>query len=149
MKKLLFLLLLTPLFSLAQLDKVVDDKIAASNSLTDKKISDIFIGADTIRIFKRTGSGNYNWDTLSCPVNSMRGYQYVINGFSKTTVANGRIDIWIKNVDGVYSVTNGVASNLFMGTGYSLKGVKVGNLIIVQMVHNNTVLDWTLTKTKL
>ena len=148
MKKLLFILLLSPIYSLAQIDKVVDDKIAASNALTDKKIDAIFIG-DTVIRKRATCAGNLNWDTLTCPLNTMTGYRFALKGFSKSTQVYGTIDVWVKNIDGVYTVFNGTNVNLTMGIGYSLKGVKVGNLIILQMIYGTTVMNWTLTKTQL
>lgn len=131
MKRLLVIFILIPCFLKAQ--------------TTDTVYSDT---TTTIKVVK---SGNVNFDTLKVSTNSLQCFHYVCGGFSKTTKASGIIDVWVRNVDGVYDFWLDSGTPIISSNGNSLTANKVGNLIIIQYKTQSigNILNWTLVKTKI
>lgn len=147
--KLILLLLLAPLLSIAQIDKAVNDAIDNKLQTINAKIDAIKITAsgDTVGIIKTVSRpGTFYIDTITVTNNSGAWFDLLLSG----NLARGAKRVYITNTSGTYKVNTTPFEITFTGmTGGSWDVVVVNNIVMIKVVGTTAVTNWKLTRLNL
>lgn len=145
--KLILLLLFTPLLSIAQIDKAVNDAIDSKLQVINAKIDAITMSGDTVGVIKTVSRpGVFYIDTISVANNSGAWFDLLLAG----NLARGAKRIYVTNTNGTYKINPSPFEITFTGmTGGSWEVAVVNNIVMVKVTGTAVITNWKLTRLNL